>query len=337
MRLRGGMAFAAMLALVVLAGSFLAVAQSRARPYPALSNEAARAYTLGHYYWDKRTLDGTHRALAYYEDVIRLASHSPLGYVGLAEAYLMIANHGMVRGDLKQYYARAEAYARLALERDPQSGEALAIIGFIHQDRDMHFAQAERELRQAVALQPAFAEAQEFLGSVLFDEGKIVEAHEHFARAAALDPLSAPILRFLGISNYYAHDFIGAKRALRQALDLDRTEEEAAWYLIRTEEQLGEVHQAATLLAQEHARISGMKNSSSSVLQLRALRALIALKAGDRRLAVRIVPELKPTSKPGHDIDVALLAAVNYQLGRRDDAVAWLRAGLRHNRPQNLR
>ena len=328
---RSPIAIAAVLAVVLLAGSFFAVAQSRARPYPALSTDAARAFKLGHYYWDKRTLDGTQHAIAYYQEVVRLAPRSPLGFVGLAEANVMIANHAMVRGNLKPYYAKAEAYAREALARDAQSGEALAMIGFIHYDRDMHLAQAESELRQAIALQPAFAEAQEFLGSVLFDEGKMTEAHEHFARAAALDPLCAPILRYLGISTYYAHDFTGAKRALRQALDLDGTEEMAAWYLIRTEEQLGEFRQAVALVAKQHAK------NSATVLELRALRALIALKSGNRELAARMVPDLKPSPKPSHDIDVALLAAVNYQLGRHDDAVAWLRVGLRHNKPGNLR
>lgn len=329
---------AAALAFAVLAGSIFAVAQSRSGANQGLSADASRAYALGHYYWDKRTLDGTHRAIAYYEEVIRLAPHSPLGYAGLAETYAMVANHDMVGGDLRKYYAKAEFYARQALAQDSQSGEARAILGFIAYDRDSNSTLAERDLRIATSLQPSFAEGHEFLGVVLFDRGNIGEAHRELARAAALDPLSPPILRWLGVSSYYMHDFQSAKRALRQALDLDRNEDTAAWFLVRTQEQLGETKAAAELLAQQRLRIAAMKKKDPYTIQeLRALRALIALREGNRELASRFMPNLTPTPKPSEKFDVTLLAALNLQLGRREDAVRWLRLGLDYKPKSNLR
>jgi len=250
----------------------------------------------------------------------------------------MIANHAMVSGDLRKYYSKAEFYARQALAQDPQSGEGRAILGFIAYDRDSNATLAEQDLRIATSLQPSFAEAHEFLGVVLFDRGKIDEARQELARAASLDPLSPPILRWFGVASYYMHDFSGAKRALRQALDLDRSEDTAAWFLIRTQEQLGETKAAASLLAAERRRVAGMKKKDPYTMQeLRALRALIALREGDRELASRVMPDLTPTPKPSEKMDVTLLAALNLQLGRRKDAVRWLRLGLRYKHTTNLR
>lgn len=324
-------------AIAFLAGSIFAIAQSRSPIYPGLSLEASRAYALGHYYWDKRTLAGTRRAIAYYRDVVRLAPRSAVGYAGLAEAYVMIANHAMVTGDLHPYYAKAESYARLALARDPRSGEALAILGFVAFDRDTDFITAERDYRAATALRPSGAEAHEFLGVLLVQHGDVAEAIQELNRAAALDPISAPTLQWLGLSYYYAHDLRAAKRTLLEALDLDRTQEEAAWYLIRTEEQLGETRAATAAIAEERNRVARFARTHSGSLQdLAALRALVALRAGNRALALQVMPDPRPERYRPHDVDATVFAALNLQLGRRGDALAWLRLGL-HEKHGELR
>lgn len=314
--------------VLLLAGSLISVAQSRTSMYPGLSTESSRAYALGRAFWNKRTLDATHVSIEYFSEVIKTSPNSALGYAGLADSYLMIANHAMVPGDLKPYYAKAEQYARDALARDPQSGEALATLGFIAYDRDHDRDRAERELRAALALRPLYASAHEFLGVILLQKGNVSEANDELKRAAELDPLSSIILCWLGDTYYYAHRFEDARRALRQSLDLDPNNMEAPYYLTLVHARLGQPREAYALLnGMRQMAMRGHDQHQKKMLDsIGALTALVALHAGDRKLADRMMPDLRPD--PKRHVAFEIYAAICLHLGHRDAALAWLRQGI---------
>ncbi|MBV8600330.1 MAG: winged helix-turn-helix domain-containing protein [Candidatus Eremiobacteraeota bacterium] len=321
------LAFAALFVVLLLGGSLIEVAQSRNRLYPGLSVESSREYALGRYYWNKRSLDATHTSIAYFEDVVRLSPRSALGYAGLADSYVMIANHAMVKGDLKPYYKKAEQYADQALQRDPQSGEALATLGFIAYDRDHDRNRAERLLRMAIALRPLYASAHEFLGVILLERGNVVEGTDETKRAAELDPLSSPILLWVGIAYYYEHHFEEGRRVLHQAIDLDPHNGSAMWYLALTDERLGQTGEALATIAQDRREMANSHfHEKNEDAELNALTALVALHDGNEKLAMKMLPDLKPRAKP--KVDVAIMAALCARLDRRDDAYEWWRIGV---------
>jgi len=73
------------------------------------------------------------------------------------------------------------------VERWPETSWAHYRLGRLHhQLKD--FAQAEIAFRMALALQPDVPHAHAFLGNVLFEQGKYLEAIEAYRDAVALDP-----------------------------------------------------------------------------------------------------------------------------------------------------
>lgn len=322
------LATATAVVILLLAGSLFSVAQSRTSMYPGLSTESSREYALGRAFWNKRTLEATHVSIEYFQDVVKTSPNSALGYAGLADSYLMIANHAMVPGNLKPYYAKAEQYAREALARDPQSGEALATLGFIAYDRDHDRDRAERELRAALAMRPLYASAHEFLGVIELQKGNVPEANDELKRAAELDPLSSIILCWLGDTYYYAHRFEDAQRALRQSLDLDPNNEDAPYYLALVDARLGEPREAYALLNEMRSKTARRHDEHRGKIldSIGALTALVALRAGDQKMAARMLPDLRPDSK--RHVAFEIYAALCLRLGRRDDALAWLRQGI---------
>jgi TolB-like protein len=83
--------------------------------------EAYEAYVKGRYHWNKRTVEGLHRSITFFEQAITLEPHYALAYAGLADAYAF--DYRMWR--------KAEELARKALEIDSTLGEAHATIGFV--------------------------------------------------------------------------------------------------------------------------------------------------------------------------------------------------------------
>lgn len=82
--------------LALVAALALAVgpaADARHNDLTALSGDAARAYALGRYHWGQRTAAGLTASITEFRRVIALAPKSPLGYDGLADAYMQVADY----------------------------------------------------------------------------------------------------------------------------------------------------------------------------------------------------------------------------------------------------
>lgn len=180
------------------------VGGDRARP-AALSDEGARLYAIGRYYWNLRSASGVARSLRYFTEVIDRDPQSPLGYVGMADANVSIGDYcyGIHRPSV--YFARARAYVAQALELDSQSAPAHATSGFValHEgDR----ALASAELRQAIALDPSYAAAHEWYGIALSRDRRFAEASLQLREAARLDPLSVAAMTWVSRLAYREGD-----------------------------------------------------------------------------------------------------------------------------------
>lgn len=162
----------------------------------ALSDEAARLYAIGRYYWNLRTADGVQKSMQYFREVIDREPASPLGYVGMADAYESIGDYCYGTHRPRFYFARARAFAAKALLLDAQSAAAHATFGFValHAGQD---AVALAELRRAISLDPSYAPAHEWYGIALARANKIRGAWRELRLAAHLDPLSVATMTWL--------------------------------------------------------------------------------------------------------------------------------------------
>jgi tetratricopeptide (TPR) repeat protein len=184
-----------------------------------LSENGARLYEIGRYYWNQRTANGVGKSLQYFAQVIDSDPNSALGYAALAEANAMMGDYEYGSAKPSTYFDRAKEYANKALALDPNSAEAHAVLGLIALDKKQ-MSTATKELERAIALDPSYGPAREWYGITLLGKGKIRDGFGQLRAAADLDPLSVAATAWLGSAAYFNRRFGDAIAYSRQALEL---------------------------------------------------------------------------------------------------------------------
>lgn len=173
---------------------------------PTASAEAFDAYTLGRFYWNKRTAPDLVRAAQQFERAIRLDSGYAQAWSGLADSYvLFIPQEYDVPGiNPDSILTLAEQAARRAIALAPRLGEAYASLGEILDFRGRS-AEAGRAFEQGVALSPRYPTAHQWYSYWLLGQGRWDEGVRAMERAKELDPSSLVIT----ISLVFAYDGAG--------------------------------------------------------------------------------------------------------------------------------
>ena len=295
---------------------------------PPLSGEAARAYALGRYTWDRRTQAGMRASLVHFAHVVALAPDDPRGYAGLAATYAEIADWDFTAIVPKSVaYRRSESYARQALRRDPHSGEGLAAVGMVALQRDGDLDRSDTVLRASIAYRPDDAPAYELLGIEHLYRGDADGARTMLQRATQLDPLSRMNLIWYGKALYYAHRYAEAHAVLAQLSDLDAIDFGAVEMIAMTDLELGRGAEARAALAK--LKVPPHKRDYRAMLA-----ALIDVRAGVKPSAL---PNLRPDPVHPVHVDTATASALCLALGRRADALAWIEVGMRDKEARVMR
>lgn len=211
----------AIAALVSLICIYSIVGGLRSRAIQPLGDTVAteRLYTLGRHYWNLRTSSGVLTSVKYFVEVIRRDPESPLGYTGMADAYATIGDYCYGTHRPKIYLARAAAYARQALLRDPDFAPAHATLGFLFMhEKKLRYAIAE--LRRALTLDPAYAPAHEWYGIALAREGRENDARSELTLSSELAPLSVASAAWLGAMAEHDRRFGEARSYARDVREM---------------------------------------------------------------------------------------------------------------------
>jgi tetratricopeptide (TPR) repeat protein len=215
---------AAVAAIVLVAGTALALASPHRAAAPPLSPAGARLYELGRYYWNTRSRDGVRKSIEYFSQVIATDPRDARGYAGLAAATAILGDYDYGPAPAKTYYAQARAYAEKALALDPRCARAYAVLGMLSSTSDTPSAQeladAIRQLRHAIELDSSDGPAHEWYGVALLASGRVDEAYGELQKASALDPSSVATTHWLGEAAYFERRYDDAIAYERQALDL---------------------------------------------------------------------------------------------------------------------
>jgi DNA-binding winged helix-turn-helix (wHTH) protein/cytochrome c-type biogenesis protein CcmH/NrfG len=309
---------AAALAIAVFSGG-ISIGRSPAPVRAELSGDAARAYAVGRYNWNRRTESAVRTAIADFRRVAALAPNDARGYAGLADAYVTVADWEYARiARRADAFHIAEGYARDALRRDPRSGEAMTTLGRIALNRDHDLDRSERMLHAAIALSPNHGPAYEILGVARLYRGDADGGRRALRRATELDPLSPIDLLWYGKSLYFAKQYGDARAAFRQVLELDAQMKEARVMLSQTELELGLFDDARRSLAA--LRLPPEKQRYKAILT-----AFTEMRSGH---TPRTLPDLRPGGDP--HVDTVTASALCLGLGRRADALAWLELNVRN-------
>src|SRR6266581_2133456 len=190
----------------------------RSSAKPATKNtEAHNAYLLGHYHFQRRNLEDHRKAVAHFDEAIRLDPDYALAYAERSEAWTLI---GDLSGQGKTAWPKAREDAEKAVAIAPTLAEAHAALGWVRCFTEWKFAEGLTELKRAKELSPANPTANDLLARVVVYLGKPDEAEKQARQAVELDPLAFPVQNNLARDLWYEGKLDEADAIARKAAEL---------------------------------------------------------------------------------------------------------------------
>jgi TolB-like protein/Tfp pilus assembly protein PilF len=180
--------------------------------------EAYQFYLRGRFYWNKRTADGIRKAIEQFQQAIDRDPNYALGYVGLADCYILLEEYAGVPSN--ETLPKARAAADRALQLDDTLAEAHTSSASIY-DHQWRWAEAEQEFRRAISLNPNYPTTHHWFSVHLMTKRRFDEAQKEIKRAQELDPLS-PIIG-INVANLYllSGDADSAVEQCKRIMELD--------------------------------------------------------------------------------------------------------------------
>ena len=195
-------------------------AQPRVGPPKKLNLDCYTLCLKARFHGNRRTQDGLLQGVACYEQAIAKDPESPVAHAGLADAYSLLADYGIMHP--REAMPRARAAAQKALELDPGSAEALCALACIRSLFDWKWQEGEALYRRAIALNPGYSRARHWFGvDALALLGRFDEAEAQVQAARESDPLSLILHEGIAYIRMLRRDYDGAIDEFRRVAELD--------------------------------------------------------------------------------------------------------------------
>lgn len=280
--------------------------------------EAYQAYTLGIYFWNKRTKEGLQKAEQYFSRAIELDPNYAQAYAGLADTYNMLAHNRFV--PLAEVGERAKAAALKAVELDETVAEghiALAQVQFAYEQNN---EAARKSLERAIEISPYNATVRLRYGWRMLGEHRLEDAEREMRLAQEYDPLSPTYNLALCNILIYARKYDEAAKFCEQALEIDRNVPGGRISLAEIYLLSGKNEQALALAIEE-------TQANPDDLYSQSILGYIQARAGNLKQAIEVIDRLNPKAEnePFIYMDLAL---TNYIIGRRNVAFNLLKRAL---------
>ncbi len=276
---------------------------------------AYQLYLEGRYFWNKRSEEGFKKALHHFDQAIEADPNYALAYIGLADAYTMLADYDWLTPT--DACAKAKAAATKALEIDDTLAEGHASLADIRRFYDWDWAGAEREYKRAIELNPNYATAHQWYGEFLSAMGRHDEAIREMKRAEELDPVSVVVKNASGWILLFARRYDEAIAACQKVIELDPGYGEVYSQLRRAYEQKGLYAEA--LAADEKFRMFKTKTARPAGELSRPARVSGAKSYWQTMLALT-----KQDVKNNVEAAQFRMVEIYAQLGEQDRAFEWL-------------
>jgi tetratricopeptide (TPR) repeat protein len=194
--------------------------RSRLTKSTSVNPEAHDAYLKGRYFFNRPSDENLTKAIAHFEEAVKLDPTFAPAFSGLSDAYLWAGyNEGTLTAS--EAKPKAKAAAEQAIQLDDTSAEAHASLATFKLFYEYDWAGCEKEFRRAIELNPNYAFAHDQFGMALAFQGRLDEAIAEGKRAALLDPLSPqiPVDNLMALA--WRKDFQAALEETKRAADLD--------------------------------------------------------------------------------------------------------------------
>ncbi|HKE48832.1 MAG TPA: hypothetical protein VKB52_12270 [Rhodanobacteraceae bacterium] len=301
---------------VALLGKSANAAEVRpAAPRKDPSFEAYTAFLQGNAALLRHTSADMKKAMAYYEEAIRLEPDYAGAYAQLANAQVqMLTIFVSAPAEATDLIAKSRANAARALALDPELGTAHEAQGFIRQVIDFELVKADADYRRAAELAPQDAGAWLNLTVVNASLGRLEEAAEYGRRSITLDPLN---------SGYYVY-------VARTLMALGRYDEtvDLLHKAIEFQPQAAQTHtELATveILRGNYAVAAAEAKQETDPFWREYALALAEFANGDRAAADNALAALRAGYADSGAFQIALVYALRKE---PDDVFVWLEHGL---------
>jgi adenylate cyclase len=259
-------------------------------------------------------------ALEHFRRAVELDADYAPAWAGIADAYVVSAYFGLVRGT--EARRQGLAAARQALALDSASSDAHTALAGLAQicENDLRAAKAGYET--ALELNPSHIQGRCWYALFYLQagRGRYADGVAEARRARELDPLSAWVATILAVTLVTAGDAEEAVQEARRATALDPLSFAARWVLGLTLRCAGRLDEAESAL-EEAAASSGRHHFAIVSL------ALTCAHKGQPDRAAALHAELVQRAAAGY-IPLTQLALTADAAGDRDQALAYARQAL---------
>jgi TolB-like protein/cytochrome c-type biogenesis protein CcmH/NrfG len=180
--------------------------------------QAHDLFLEGRNLWATRNEKEGMESIALFERALQLDPGYALAYMGIADAYGLMALHEEI--DLPAAIRKGKLAAQKAIELDPTLAEAHAALGLLD-FVDWDWKEAEREYQSAMDLNPSYDRPYVRLGVLLFYDGDHKNAERLMMQGESLSPysLALPVIR--AEAYYYWRQYADSVKLARKVLQID--------------------------------------------------------------------------------------------------------------------
>lgn len=190
--------------------------------------EFYQKYIKYRFFWETRTEVGLLASLKGAREIVAAAPDFPLGYICLADSYLLLGHHLYLAPE--KVYPNVKSAVEKALELDPNLAEGYATkadYSFISKD----WENCEKFHQKSIALKPDYASARHWYSWFLTAMGRFDESLEQIEQAQRLDTNSLYLITIRGVPFCYQRLFDQAIRQFQLVLEIDPNFKRAHYYL----------------------------------------------------------------------------------------------------------
>ena len=297
--------------------------QGRLTPGRRVDPEAYENYLKGRFFFEKRTSEGFHRSVDYFQQAIGKDPEFAPAYAGLAKTYDLLGAYELLPPN--ESFPKVHEAADKALELDSTLSEAYAARALASSLYEHDWNAAEQDFQHAFRLNSNDGLAHHWYAEHLIGIGQAERAITELERARELDPLSLPINGILGRVYRDARRYQEAFDQCRKTLDLDP--EYAMGHYCLGVSEVALKHYAEAVSEMKRANALG-----TTPVYKYSLGYAYAM-AGNRSDARAVIEELKRSSGSSY-APAYYIASIYAALAERDQAFAWLRRAYDQRDPQ---